>query len=92
MKKVPRINLMNKDHVNADYGNFTLRNKDSYLTTSAECRGSFFQNVRGIVEVLQIVQTARSVTLLPNLDSRIATTVLGFKTPPTPRTARWDII
>ena len=41
MKKVPRINLMNKDHVNAEYGNFTLRNKDSYLTTSLNVEEAF---------------------------------------------------
>ncbi|MFA5793083.1 MAG: hypothetical protein WC897_04425 [Candidatus Gracilibacteria bacterium] len=43
MLKVPRISLMNKDHENAEYGNFTLRNKNSYLlVTCAECEDSFY--------------------------------------------------
>ncbi|MFA5855519.1 MAG: hypothetical protein WC846_04580 [Candidatus Gracilibacteria bacterium] len=55
MEKVPRISLMNKDHENAEYGNFTLRNKNSYLlTTSAECEDAFYSkrcwNCRSIAE------------------------------------------
>ncbi len=43
MRKVPRISLMNKEHENAEYGNFTWRNKNSYLlTTCAECEDSFY--------------------------------------------------
>jgi len=42
MKKVPRIALINKESENAEYGNFALRNKNSYLlVTSAECEDSF---------------------------------------------------
>lgn len=43
MNKVPRISLMNKEHENSEYGNFTLRNKNSYLlTTCANCEDSFY--------------------------------------------------
>ena len=38
LKRVPRTNLINKEHENSEYSNFALRNKDSYLlVTSAEC-------------------------------------------------------
>ncbi len=43
LKKVPRISLMNKEHQNAEYGNFSFRNKDSYLvTTTAFCEDAFY--------------------------------------------------
>ena len=41
----PRISLINMEHENAEYCNFSLKNKNSYLLfTSAECEDSFYVN------------------------------------------------
>ena len=43
--KVPRISLINKDHENSEYCNFSLRNKNSYLLfTCYGCEDSFYCN------------------------------------------------
>lgn len=45
MKVVPRINLMNKEHENSEYCNFSLQNKNSYLLfTSAENENAYYSN------------------------------------------------
>lgn len=42
---VPRINLINKEHENAQYCNFAIGNKNSYmLLTSANCEDSLYCN------------------------------------------------
>lgn len=41
----PRISLINMEHENAEYCNFALQNKNSYLLfTCAECEDSFYMN------------------------------------------------
>jgi len=43
MKAVPRISLMNKEAENAEYCNFSLKNKNSYLLmTCGRCQDSFY--------------------------------------------------
>jgi len=42
---VPRISLINKDHENSEYCNFSIHDKNSYLLfTSMECEDSFYTN------------------------------------------------
>ncbi|TSC60669.1 MAG: Uncharacterized protein Greene041662_155 [Candidatus Peregrinibacteria bacterium Greene0416_62] len=42
---VPRISLINKEHENSEYCNFSLHNRNSYLLfTSAECEDSYYTN------------------------------------------------
>jgi len=44
-KKVPRINLINKQHENSEYCNFTYMNRNSYaLFTSAKCEDAYHSN------------------------------------------------
>ncbi|MDD5055448.1 MAG: hypothetical protein PHZ00_04245 [Candidatus Peribacteraceae bacterium] len=43
--EAPRISLINMNHQNAEYCNFALKNKNSYLLfTSAECEDSLYMN------------------------------------------------
>jgi hypothetical protein len=42
--EAPRISLINMDPDNAEYCNFALRNKNSYLLFTCECQDSFYCN------------------------------------------------
>lgn len=43
LRVVPRISLINKEHENSEYCNFSLHNRNSYLLfTSAECEDSYY--------------------------------------------------
>ncbi|MDD5623192.1 MAG: hypothetical protein PHI23_00590 [Candidatus Peribacteraceae bacterium] len=56
----PRINLINKDHENSEYCNFSLQNKNSYLLfTCYGCEDSFYCNRS---------QTSRSICDCANVE------------------------
>ncbi len=41
----PKISMINREHVNSEYSNFALWNKDSYLLfTSGECENGYYSN------------------------------------------------
>ncbi len=45
MREVPRISLINREHDNSEYCNFSMNNKNSYLLfTSGESQDAFYSN------------------------------------------------